>query len=265
MMPQDPAETDVLPPSPAGRSPSPEAVAAWRRQLRPLLIARRARLDPAIRSRCQAAITRLIEETFPVGKGWLVGLCWPYKGEYDARFPARTFRRRGAVTALPAVVDKRGPLEFRVWWPGAPTRAEVFGIPVPVGTPVVTPHVVLVPPVAFDDRGYRLGYGGGYFDRTLAATRPRPIAVAVAYEMQRLPDLHPQPHDIPMDFIVTEAGVRLVDGEGTRFVDGPTARAHFAALARARGLPQVDPSLWGEEQASPPCYARDFPGYFGEE
>ncbi|WP_205617144.1 5-formyltetrahydrofolate cyclo-ligase [Pelomicrobium methylotrophicum] len=264
MMERD-AQTDALPPPPAGDPPPPEAVAAWRRQLRPLLIARRNRMDGPTRRRCQAAITEILERAFPIGKGWIVGLCWPYKGEYDARFPARTFRQRGAVTALPAVVDKRGPLEFRRWWPGAPTRAEVYGIPVPVGTAVVTPHVAFVPPVAFDDRGYRLGYGGGYFDRTLAAAKPRPIAVAVAFEMQRLPDLLAQPHDIPMDFIVTEAGVRLVDGGHARFVDPSTARTHFAALAQARGLPEVYASQEGAAPASPPCYARDFPGYFGQE
>jgi 5-formyltetrahydrofolate cyclo-ligase len=66
--------------------------------------------------------------------------------------------------------------------------------------------------IGFDQRGFRLGYGGGYFDRTLAAISPRPLAIGVAFEMARLPDLRPQPHDIPMDFIVTEAGIYRTTG-----------------------------------------------------
>lgn len=247
-----------VPPAPEGHAP--EQVAAWRKLLRPALIARREAMDEAERASAQRAITLILERMLPLGPGWIVGFCWPYKGEYDARFPVRTLRERGAEAALPAVVDKRGPLEFRRWWPGAPMRAEVYGIPVPEGTEVVTPHVALVPPVAFDDAGYRLGYGGGYFDRTLAAARPRPIAVCVAYELQRVASTHPQPHDLPMDFIVTEAGVRAVDAAGARRVGEDEARERFAALAAARGLPPVA----GGELSSPPCYAKDFPGYFGE-
>jgi 5,10-methenyltetrahydrofolate synthetase len=247
-----------VPPAPEGDAP--EQVAAWRKLLRPALIARREAMDEAERESAQRAITLILERMLPLGPGWIVGFCWPYKGEYDARFPVRTLRERGAEAGLPAVVDKRGPLEFRRWWPGAPMRAEVYGIPVPDGTEVVTPHVALVPPVAFDDAGYRLGYGGGYFDRTLAASRPQPIAVCVAYELQRVASTHPQPHDLPMDFIVTEAGVRAVDAAGARRVGEDEARERFAALAAARGLPPVAAG----DLSSPPCYAKDFPGYFGE-
>lgn len=247
-----------VPPAPEGDAP--EQVAAWRRLLRPALIARRGAMAADERRRANHAITGLLERVLPLGPGWIVGFCWPYKGEYDARFPVRTLRERGAEAALPAVVDKRGPLEFRRWWPGAPMRAEVYGIPVPEGTGVVAPHVALVPPVAFDEAGYRLGYGGGYFDRTLAAAHPRPIAVCVAYELQRVVSVYPQAHDLPMDFIVTEAGVRAVDAAGARRVGEDEARERFVALAAARGLPP--PAAGG--YSSPPCYAKDFPGYFGE-
>ncbi|HSO08316.1 MAG TPA: 5-formyltetrahydrofolate cyclo-ligase [Pelomicrobium sp.] len=247
-----------VPPAPEGDSP--EQVAAWRKLLRPALIARRGAMADDERERADRGITFALAEMLPLAAGWIVGFCWPYKGEYDARFPVRTLRERGAQAALPAVVDKRGPLEFRRWWPGAPMREEVYGIPVPDGTAVVTPHVVLVPPVAFDDAGYRLGYGGGYFDRTLAAAEPRPIAVCVAYELQRVGSTHPQPHDLPMDFIVTEAAIRVVDAAGARRVGLDEARERFAALAAARRLPAVSSAGF----SSPPCYAKDFPGYFGE-
>jgi 5,10-methenyltetrahydrofolate synthetase len=83
-----------------------------------------------------------------------------------------------------------------------------YGIPIPATPPAPPPDVLLIPLVAFDAAGYRLGYGGGYFDRTLAALDPRPLSVGVGFELARVADLQPAPHDIPLDRIVTEAGVR---------------------------------------------------------
>ena len=111
----------------------------------------------------------------------IVGYCWPYKGEFDARFAVRRWRERGAIAALPAVVDqRRRRCKFRKWWPGAPMKPGVYDIPVPDGTEIVVPDVAIVPMNAFDARGYRLGYGGGYFDRTLAACGRRMVAIGVA-------------------------------------------------------------------------------------
>jgi 5-formyltetrahydrofolate cyclo-ligase len=83
----------------------------------------------------------------------------------------------------------------------------VWNIPIPAERQVVPPGALLVPLVGFDSRGYRLGYGGGFYDRTLAALSPKPLAIGVGYEFGRLATIHPQPHDIPMDALVTEAGV----------------------------------------------------------
>ena len=85
--------------------------------------------------------------------------------------------------------------------------------PVPDGTEVLAPDFAIVPMNGCDDRGYRLGYGGGYFDRTLAACERRVIAIGVAYEILRVPTIYPQAHDIPMDFIVTERGMHAAGGE----------------------------------------------------
>lgn len=93
-------------------------------------------------------------------------------------------------------------------------RPGVYDIPVPDGTEIVVPEVAIVPMVGFDERGYRLGYGGGYFDRTLAAIKPRPLAIGVSYEVLRLATIHPQPHDLPMDFVVTEAGIYRAGAQG---------------------------------------------------
>ena len=80
------------------------------------------------------------------------------------------------------------------------------GRPVP-RTPTVVPDAVLMPPVGFDGAGYRLGYGGGYFDRTLASLSPRPLAIGVARELSRMETIRPQSWDVPMDFVITEEGI----------------------------------------------------------
>ena len=110
--------------------------------------------------------------------------------------------------ALPVVVDKKGPLEYRTWRPGEPLVDGVWGIPIPARRDLTTPSIVLAPLVGFDLACYRLGYGGGYFDRTLAALAPRPVAIGVGFEIQRLETIYPQPFDVPMDLIVTETGTR---------------------------------------------------------
>ena len=211
------------------------AVNAWRRSMRVDLIARREAAGPADRRAAGAAVNALIEAAFAPPPGGTVAFCWPYRGEVDVRFAVYAFRRRGAVAALPEVAGKGRPLQFRQWWPGAPMAAGALGIPAPVGTDLVVPAVALVPVVGFDGQGYRLGYGGGYFDRTLAAACPRPLAVGVGTESACLPTIHPQPHDIPMDFIVTEAGIRAVEGGTLAAVDPAAAAALAAGIIARRG------------------------------
>ena len=157
-------------------------------------------------------VTALLLDAFTFPAGAVVSIYWPFKGEFDPRVAALRLRERGARIALPVVVEKAAPLQFREWWPGVETQPGVFGLPVPVGTAVVTPDVSLIPPVGFDARGYRLGYGGGYFDRTLASLAPQPLKIGVARELSRIGTIRPQPHDIPMDYVVTEAGVHKVEG-----------------------------------------------------
>ena len=115
---------------------------------------------------------------------------------------------QGRVIALPVVVDKKGPLEYRAWKPGEALIAGVWDIPIPERRDIVVPATVLAPLVGFDRACYRLGYGGGYFDRTLAALLPRPVAIGVGFAFQEIATIHPQDFDIPMDALVTEAGLR---------------------------------------------------------
>jgi 5,10-methenyltetrahydrofolate synthetase len=101
-----------------------------------------------------------------------------------------------------------GRSKYRAWRPGENLVSGVWDIPVPEKREIIIPAMVLAPLVGFDGTSYRLGYGGGYFDRTLAALTPRPFAIGVGFEIQRLETIYPQPFDIPMDLIVTEAGLR---------------------------------------------------------
>lgn len=230
--------------------------------MRAELIAQRVALPPAQRREWGRSISSSLEAGFSLLAGMTVAFCWPFKGEFDARFAIRHFRERGSTAALPAVVAKSGPLEFRTWWPGAALKPGVYEIPVPDGTEVVVPDAAIVPMNGFDRQGYRLGYGGGYFDRTLAAITPRPLAIGTAFEAARMPTIYPQPHDIAMDFVVTETGLHAVAGGQLRRIDAQECVERVQQLCEERGLPRARATGCG--YSSPPCYAGEFPGYFGE-
>ncbi|MFA7096895.1 MAG: 5-formyltetrahydrofolate cyclo-ligase [Gammaproteobacteria bacterium] len=117
----------------------------------------------------------------------------------------------------------------------------VYEIPVPQGTSVVHPDAVIIPMNAFDEQGYRLGYGGGYFDRTLAALQPKPIAIGIGYEMFRVGTIHPCEHDIPMDFIVTEKGIHAMEEGRLRHIDAAACTERVTRLSAARRLPRAQP------------------------
>lgn len=135
-----------------------------------------------------------------------LGFCWPYRAEPDLRDWVQTWLAGDAqrLAALPVVEERDAAMHFRRWTPDAAMAPDRHGIPHPVEPFAVQPEVLLVPLNAFDAAGYRLGYGGGYFDRTLAQMQT--TAVGVGFEVGRVDSVLPQPHDLPMDWIVTEAG-----------------------------------------------------------
>lgn len=238
---------------------------AWRKARRAELIARRTALDAGARAAANQRVTRLLTAGFAVDSRMIVGFCWPYKGELDARFAVRHWRQQGAAAALPEVVAPGSPLRFRRWWPGAPMRAAMMGIPVPAGTEVVAPDFAIVPMVAWDGKGFRLGYGGGYFDATLAALSPRPLAVGLSYEAARLETIFPVAHDIAMDFVVTEAAIYEAGGNVVRPIAVEHARDRMTNLLAARGLPRQHAAEASRGYSSPPRYAHEFPGLMGED
>ena len=215
----------------------PADLAAWRKAKRAEILAAREAIPLAVRRERNETITRLLNVAFDVLAGTPIGFCWPYRAEPDTRFFLHGMRKRGGRTALPVVVEKKRPLEFREWWAGAPSTPGVFDLPIPQGTAVIRPHALLVPPVGFDAAGYRLGYGGGFFDMTLAAMTPQPLKIAVAFDVSRMATIHPQPHDIPMDFVVTERGVeRVVAGRLVAMEDPAEVRAIALQLLDERKL-----------------------------
>jgi 5-formyltetrahydrofolate cyclo-ligase len=137
-----------------------------------------------------------------------LGVYWPFRAEFDPRPLIDWALAQGRGVALPVVVDKKGPLEYRAWRPGEALIDGVWNIPVPEKREIVPPAIVLAPLVGFDRACYRLGYGGGYFDRTLASLMPRPLAIGVGFEVQAIETIYPQPFDMAMDLIVTEMGTR---------------------------------------------------------
>ena len=119
----------------------------------------------------------------------------------------------GFAALLPVVVDADRPLAFRAWTPDCPMADDRYGIPTPTTGAWLTPEALLIPVNAFDAEGYRLGYGGVFFDRTLAALRPAPLSIGVGFELARVASIHPQAHDVRLDAIVTEAAVLRPKGD----------------------------------------------------
>lgn len=254
----------------------PADIGQWRTAQRKELRARLAATHPGQRRKWNSAITRLLVERFPVLHGMLIGSYQPFRGEFDPRAAMRMFRKCGSRTALPVVIQKNEPMQFREWWPGAPMTTDEFDIPVPDGTEVIRPEAILMPSLGFDARGYRLGYGGGYFDRTLAAFPVHPLKIGVAFESSRLPTIHPQSHDVPMDFVVTQAGVHYAADAGLELVTAPERvfelaceiiwRRDCAAQERpgaGRPAPASGASrIVSAEYSSPPCYAHEIDPYY---
>jgi len=189
-------------------------VARWRRAERARLDAGRRAISVAARRAADAAIaghlSALLASRFAGAAGRVLSGWWPIRGEPDLRPLMAELHEAGVTVALPVVETRFAPLVFRRWMPGTRMVRGDWNIPVPPpDAPALTPDITLAPLVGWDPAGFRLGHGGGYFDRTLAALSPRPATIGIGYQAARLATIFPQPHDIPLDFIVTEAGVQL--------------------------------------------------------
>jgi len=178
--------------------------AATRKLQRERALALRA--DLADRAGKEAALCDRVARWLASAEVHAVGFYWPVRGEPDLRdtlekWLAADVRR---VAALPRIDGEI--LEFHQWRPDGAMRAGEFGIPVPAHGRAVRPDCLLIPCVAFDRARYRLGYGGGFYDRTYATLVPWPLAVGIAFEATRVDTIDPQPHDMQLDVVLTDAG-----------------------------------------------------------
>lgn len=183
------------------------AILAWRRARRQELLATRRALSVDEHRRMSEAVRERLTSDFPGICTGQVGIYWPYKREISVFSLANHILNEGGSVALPVVMRRRQPLLFRSWKPGDPLSTGFYGVPFPRDGPTIQPDVLLIALVGFDEANYRLGYGGGCYDRVLAAAKPRPLTIGVGFEFMRMNTIEPLAHDVPMDFIVTEAGV----------------------------------------------------------
>ena len=186
-----------------------EEIKTWRRETRRSLIAQRMATRPMDRRAKREAILAALIRHLPELRRACVGFAWPFRAEVDLRpfVTSLLDGPDGATGALPVVIEKGQAMIFRHWEYDSQLEPGIWNIPVPREDKRVTPDILLVPLVGFDDRGYRLGYGGGYFDRTLAGLHPRPLAIGIGHATARLETIHPQWFDVPMDAVVTERGL----------------------------------------------------------
>lgn len=195
---------------PSGQKPRHATISALqvsggidKRDLRRELLKKRLALDEATRNQWDAAIGARLRQFLQERQVASLGVFWPIRNEPDLRGLYETLAQQGVRLALPLVVAQDAPLEFAAWKPGDDMVPETLGILVPRNkTPVELPEALLAPCVGFNAARYRLGYGGGFFDRTLAVTA-RPYAIGIAYAFQEA--VFPvEEFDVPLDCIVTE-------------------------------------------------------------
>lgn len=187
---------------------APADVAAWRQVERLRLRAERRLLTPAMAARNTARIVDHLEPILrSIGTtGLVIGASWPIRGEPNLMPFLATLR--GVTLSLAVCTDPPQAMRYRRWAPDATMQRGLWNLPVPLPSAgEVTPDLLLVPLLGWDDACHRLGFGTGYFDRTLAALRPAPFVIGIGLHAARLSTIHPQPHDRACSLILTECGV----------------------------------------------------------
>jgi len=184
-------------------------VARWRKAERLRLIELRSALPAEDRALHTAAIMRKLDEILPVPSNAIVSVYWPIRAEPDLRPWMRAAHSRGLRIALPVALKVGEPLTFREWHPDSAMTRGLWKIPYPAQGAEVAPTTVLAPLVGYDAACYRLGYGGGFFDRTLAAMARKPMVIGLGYPQLQIRTIFPQRHDVPMSWILTGTGPAL--------------------------------------------------------
>ena len=183
-----------------------------KKALRKALIEQRLNLPDRLQ---RADLLQRVMRIWLVGRtDTVIGAYWPIKGEFDPLPALHRWKEDGELLDQPLprriglpVVDKvHKTMVFHAWYPGCRMEEDAYGIPKPKDTEVIVPTLLFISCVGYGAGGYRLGYGGGFYDRTLAILQPRPFTVGLGYTQGFLPEFEAQPHDIPLDAILNENG-----------------------------------------------------------
>ena len=192
---------------------TPEALVIQRQEWRKERIAARRALPAAERAASDAILLKKLAAALAQIDAGVLAFYWPIQAEFDARPAMIEWLAQGNKSGgnaqggarravLPVVIKRHQPLQFREWTPATVMQPAGFGTQVPSTGEWLAPTVLTVPLVGFDDAGYRLGYGGGYYDRTLASLVPRPRTIGIGYAAARLETIHPQSYDLKLDVII---------------------------------------------------------------
>lgn len=211
------------------KSDDEKSQSEWRRAVRRALLGWRSALDGQSHKSFSEQISMHFAAILAKRRGATVGFYWPIQNEIDLRPVIERHIAEGGRAALPVVAGKDMPMAFHDWTPDTEMVSGFARIPEPHNSTEVPVHLMIAPLVGFDRAGYRLGYGGGFFDRTLAAMKRRPLVIGVGFETTLLDDIKPHRYDVPVDMVITDQGVRV-------FGDG------------------VEPAEDKADQSSPPCH-----------
>ncbi|HPW84792.1 MAG TPA: 5-formyltetrahydrofolate cyclo-ligase [Rhodoferax sp.] len=192
---------------------SDDLKAAQKKALRKELLEQRLNLPDRLQ---RADLLQRVMRIWLVGRpDAVIGAYWPIKGEFDPLPALHRWKEDGELLdepqprriGLPVVNKEHKTMIFHAWYPGCPMEEDAYGIPKPKDTEVIVPTLLFAPCVGYGPGGYRLGYGGGFYDRMLASLEPRPFTVGLAFGTGFVEDFEPEPHDLPLDAILNDHGV----------------------------------------------------------
>ena len=198
----------------AGAGAGIERTAAFlKSQLRAALVAGRQALPD--REERVAALLQVMRIWLVGRPDTVIGAYWPIKGEFDPLPALHRWKEDGELQGrpqqrrigLPVVDREHKTLAFHAWYPGCPMENDAYDIPKPKDTERIVPTLLFVPCLGYGAGGYRLGYGGGFYDRTLALLQPRPFTVGLGFTQGYLDNFEPEAHDVPLDAILNDNGV----------------------------------------------------------
>ena len=184
-------------------APQSAALASQRTQWRREMLSRRKDQPGEVRVNADRQLAAQLAQVLETVEG-VLGFYWPIQAEYDPRQVITQWLAgaAGRQAALPVVIRRATPLIFRNWTAATPMIPAGFGTSVPAPDEQLVPRTLVIPLVGFDREGYRLGYGGGYYDRTVAALPMRPYAIGIGYSICRLETIEPQSYDLKLDRLV---------------------------------------------------------------